>query len=64
MSMLAAITENPHDTELIPFRMPISKIDDGSAIIVMDVAVSGGTTDGAGLFFRLKLSHVGLEKIG
>ena len=63
VGMTAAVAENPHDAEFLPHGMPISEINDGSAVIVMDMAVSGGTTNGAGLFFWLKLSHVGLEEI-
>ena len=62
MGMFTAVAENPEDTESILFGMSISEINDGSAVVVMDVAVSGGTTDGTGLLFRLKLSHVGLKE--
>lgn len=61
--MIAAVTVNPHDAELIFHRMSVSEINDGSAVIIVDVTVSGGSTDGAGLLLWLKLSHVSLKEI-
>ena len=49
MGMFTAITENSKNTEIIFFQMSISEIDHGSAVIGMNVSVSGGTTDGTGL---------------
>ena len=37
-------------------------IDDAAAIVRMDMAVAGGTANGAGLRFRAEGSHVGLEQ--
>ena len=61
--MIAAVTEDPHDAERILHRMAVSEINDGPAVIIMDVTVPGGTTDRAGLLLWLKLSHVGLKEI-
>ena len=61
--MIAAVTEDPHDAEFILFRMSVSEINDRPAVIIMDVTVSGGTTDRAGLQFRLKLIHVSFKEI-
>ena len=63
VGMIAAVTEDPHDAEFILFRMSVSEINDRPAVIIMDVTVSGGTTDGAGLQFRLKLIHVSFKEI-
>ncbi len=63
VGMIAAVTEDPHDAEFILFRMSVSEINDRPAVIIMDVTVSGGPTDGAGLLSGLKLSHVGLKEI-
>ena len=63
VGMIAAGTEDPHDAEFILFRMSVSEINDRPAVIIMDVTVSGGTTDGAGFLPGLKLSHVGLKEI-
>ena len=60
--MIAAVTEDPQDTEIRFFLSAELKVDDGSAIVVMDVAVSGASADGTGFQFRPKQSHVGLKK--
>ena len=38
------------------------EINDRSAVVVVDMAVSGAPTDGTGLRFRLKMLHVGIKK--
>ena len=40
----------------------MDKIDDAAAIVSMDMAVAGGTADGAGLPFGEERSHIGLEQ--
>lgn len=40
----------------------MDKIDDAAAIVRMDMAVAGGTADGAGLPFEAERSHIGLEQ--
>ena len=40
----------------------MDKIDDTASIVRMDMAVAGGTAEGAGLPFRAEGSHVGLEQ--
>ena len=44
----------------MPFAVP--EVDDGAAIVIVDVTVTGASTDGTGLKFGLKLSHVGIKK--
>ena len=40
----------------------VLKVDDGATIVVVDVTVTGASTDGTGLKVGLKLSHVGIKK--
>ena len=62
MCMVTAVTEDPEDAEIRFFLCAGSKVDDGSAIVVMDMAVSGASADGTGLKFGLKPRHVGIKK--
>ena len=62
MCMAAAVTEDPEDAEIRFFLCAGPKVDDGSAIVVMDMAVSGASADGTGLKFGLKPRHVGIKK--
>ena len=62
MCMVTAVTEDPEDAEIRFFLSAGLEVDDGSAVVVMDVAVSGASTDGTGLKVGLKLSHVGIKK--
>ena len=60
--MLTAVAEYTHDAEIL-FLPPVgSKVDDGSAVVIVDMAVSGASTDGTGLQFRTKLLHIGVKK--
>ena len=40
----------------------VPEVDDGAAIVIVDVTVTGASTDGTGLKVGLKLSHVGIKK--
>ena len=62
MCMAAAVTEDPEDAEIRFFLCTGPKVDDGSAVVVMDVAVSFASTGGTGLQTGLKFSHVGIKK--
>lgn len=62
MCMVTAVTEDPEDAEIRFFLSAGLEVDDGSAIVVMDVAVSGASTDGTGLQTGLKPRHVGIKK--
>ena len=62
MCMVTAVTEDPQDAEIRFFPSTGLKVDDGSAVVVMDVAVSGASADGTGLQTGLKFSHVGIKK--
>ena len=44
----------------MPFAVP--EVDDGATIVIVDVTVTSASTDGTGLKFGLKLSHVGIKK--
>ncbi len=62
MSMFTAVTEYTHNAEIL-FLFPAgSKVNDGSAIVVMDMTVSGAATDGTCFQTGLKLLHVGVKK--
>ncbi len=62
VGMLTAVTENPHHTEVGLFSFTGLEVNDGAAIVVMDVTVTGASADRTGLKFGLKLSHVGIKK--
>ena len=62
MCMVAAVTEDPEHTKNRFLLCAGPKVDDGSAIVVMDVAVSGTPADGTGLQTGLKPRHVGIKK--
>ena len=60
--MLAAVTENPHHTKIGLFPITCPEVNDGAAIVVVDVTVTGAATDGTGLKAWLKFSHVEIKK--
>ena len=62
MCMATAVTEEPQDTEIRFFLSAGLKVDDGSAVVVMDVAVSGAPADGTGLQTGLEQRHIGIKK--
>ena len=62
VGMLAAVAENPHHTDVGLFPFTCLEVDDGAAIVVVDVTVPGASADGTGLKKWLKLSHVGIKK--
>ena len=62
VGMSAAFTEYTRDTETVFLLSAVLEVDDGSAVIIVDVAVSGTPADRAGLQFRLKILHVGVKK--
>lgn len=62
MRMAAAVTEDPEHTEIRFLLCAGLEVNDRSAVVIMDMAVSGAPTDGAGLQFRPKQSHVGIEQ--
>ena len=62
MCMAAAVTEDPEDAEIRFLFCAGDEIYNGSAVVVMDMAVSGASADGTGLKFGLKPRHVGIKK--
>ena len=62
MGMFTAVTEYTHDAEILFLLSAGSKVNDRSAIVIVDMAVSGASTDGTGLQLGLKLLHVGVKK--
>lgn len=61
-SVRRAVTEYTHDAEILLLLSSSFKVNDGSAIIIVDMAVSGASTDGTGLQLWLKQPHVGVKK--
>ncbi|MDD7077826.1 MAG: hypothetical protein PUI42_06885 [Lachnospiraceae bacterium] len=62
VGMHAAIAEYTHDTEIL-FQLSAGlEVDDGSAVIIVYVTVTGASTDGTGLPMWLELCHVGVKK--
>lgn len=59
VGVLTAVTHNPHHAETGFLLSAEDKVDDGAAVVIMDMAVTGTPTDGTGLQFRPKQSHVG-----
>ena len=62
MCMVTAVTEDPEDAEIRFLLSAGLKVDDGSAIVVMDMAVSGAPADGTGLQTGLEQRHIGIKK--
>ena len=48
MDMFTTVTENPENTKVILLRIAGNEINDGSTIVIMNVAVAGGTANGTG----------------
>ena len=62
MGVFAAVTEDSEDAEICFRPPPGIKVNDGTPVVVMDMAVSGAAADGTGLQFRAKLSHKGVKE--
>ena len=62
VSVLTAITEDSENAEICFGPLPGIKINDGTPVIVMDMAVSSTVADGTGLQFRPELRHKGVKE--
>ena len=62
MCMVTAVTEDSEHTKIRFLLCAGPKVDDGSAVVGMDVAVSFASTDGTGLQTGLKFSYVGIKQ--
>lgn len=62
MSMLAAVTEYPEDTELGFAPLSRVKVNDGVSVVVMDMAVPSAAADRTGLQFRAEPCHEGVKE--
>ena len=62
MSVPAALTEDSEDAEVCFRPLTGIKVNDGTPVVVMDMAVSGAVADGTGLQFRTKLRHKGVKE--
>lgn len=61
MRMFTAVTEYPENTKTGFLFSADAEVNDGPAVVVMDVAVVGAPADGTGSKFRFKLRHVGVK---
>ena len=61
VGMLTTIAENPKDAKAGLFLSARNEINNGTAVIVMDMAVAGASTDRAGFEMWLKKSQVGIK---
>lgn len=62
MGVSTAATEYTHDAEILLLLSSGLKVNDGSAVIIVDMAVASASTDGTGLQLWLKQPHVGVKK--
>ena len=62
MSVLTAVTEDSENAEICFGPLPGIKVNDGTPVVVMDMAVSGAVADGTGLQFRAELCHKGVKE--
>lgn len=62
MSVFTAVTEYSEDTEICFSPLSGIKVNDGTPIVVMDMAVPGAVADGTGLQFRAELRHKGIKE--
>ena len=60
--MLTAVAEYTHGAEILFLLSAGQEVNDGSAIIIVYVTVSGTSTDGTCFQLGLKLLHVGIKK--
>ena len=61
MSMLAAVAEYTHDAEIILDRSTMTKVNDSSFVVVMDVTSTLCFADWTGLKLRHELSHKSIK---
>ena len=62
MSVFTAVTEDSEDAEICFSPLPGIKVNDGTPVVVMDMAVPGAVADGTGLQFRSELRHKGVKE--
>lgn len=63
MGMFIAVTENAQYTKVRFFLLSCPEINDRTAIVVVNVAVTDASTAGTGLTFWPEFSHIGIKKI-
>ena len=62
MGMFTAFAEYTRDAEMLFLLSARQEVNDGSAIIIVDMAVSGTSTDRTCLQLGLKMLHVGVKE--
>lgn len=62
VSVLTTITEDSEDAEICFGLLPGIKVNDGTPVVVMDMAIPSAVTDGTGLQFRAELCHKGVKE--
>lgn len=60
--MVTAVTEDPEHTKIRFLLCAGLEVNNGSAVVIMGMAVPGAPADGTGFQFRAKQSHVGIEQ--
>lgn len=62
MCVLAAVAEYAHDTKMLFVLLTQTEVNDRTVIIIVDMTVSGTSTDGTCFRFSSKLLHIGVKK--
>ena len=62
VGVLTAVAEDAHYAETVVGPDSGAEVNQGAVIVVVDVAVTGASTDGAGLKTGLKFIHVGVKQ--
>ena len=62
VSVMTAVTDNPHYAERVFDALTISKIGYGPVIVGMDVAFTFGSADRTGFHFRNKFGHISVKE--
>jgi len=60
--VLTAVAEDAHYAETVVGPDSGAEVNQGAVIVVVDVAVTGASTEGTGFEMGLKFRHVGIKK--
>lgn len=62
VGVLTAVAEDAHYAETVVGPDSGAEVNHGAVIVVVDVAVTGASTEGTGFEMGLKFRHVGIKK--
>ena len=62
VGVLTAVAEDAHYAETVVGPDSGAEVNQGAVIVVVDVAVTGASTEGTGFEMGLKFRHVGIKK--